>query len=257
MSRTLLVTDDALIIREMITDAGTKRPISEHELAKATGIEQNLIRGCMLHLAPRGIVRRIDTGKGIWEISHDFLARLLSQIIYKWKKPAFPKLLSWIAPVALVIWVLTVFVLLPSLARDAHTRAIQEAQLYGFQIRAFEDGYQANLVSAIDSLAFQRAAGALVGRAREVRPRIRENGGRALVREDGADGEIRTDRLRKAGRKGHLEGRHAASDADHHEHDRKLLRLPRDRSPPRPRFRRLADSLRKRGNVLRSPSLQH
>ncbi len=48
--------------------------------------------------------------------------------------------------------------LLPSLARDAHTRAIQNAQLYGFQIRAFEDGYQAILEGGIDSLSFQRVS---------------------------------------------------------------------------------------------------
>lgn len=147
------------ILREMVTDTGTKRPCSEKELAAATSLEGSLIRGCLLPLANKGIVRQIDVKNGIWEISHDFVARLLNQMMGKWKMPTIQKLLPWIGPGALLSWILLVLVLLPSLAISSSTRAIQDLRIFGLAVRAVGDGYKASAEDyALDNQILNRAA---------------------------------------------------------------------------------------------------
>ena len=100
------------LLERMITDQGTKRPIDEPSLAEATGAERRLVRKALLLLAEEGVVRELDPARHVWEISHDFVARQLGQIIHRLRPSLLRRLQAQLAPVALVAWL----VLLPMLA---------------------------------------------------------------------------------------------------------------------------------------------
>lgn len=101
------------ILRKMITPASTKQPRSVTDLSRETKINANAITGCLLVLSTYGLVRRIDERDNVWEISHDFVARLLGHILSSWRKTFAQRISSWVAPTSLVLWV-TVIVLLMS-----------------------------------------------------------------------------------------------------------------------------------------------
>ncbi len=73
------------ILPQMLTEADTKRPRSVGELSEATGLDPQIILGCLLDLELSGYVRQIsrsaEIANRIWEVSHDFVARLLGQIL--------------------------------------------------------------------------------------------------------------------------------------------------------------------------------
>ena len=69
------------ILEKMITRVGTIQPRSVSDLAKETGLEPYVVAGVLLNLGNRGLVRRIDQKENVWEISHDFVARLLGELL--------------------------------------------------------------------------------------------------------------------------------------------------------------------------------
>jgi Leucine-rich repeat (LRR) protein len=99
------------LLEQMITDKGTKRPIEEPTLAEQTGVEPALVRKTLLLLAQEGVVRELEPERRVWEISHDFVARQLGQIIPRLRPSAFHRVQKKMAPAALGAWL----VLLPLL----------------------------------------------------------------------------------------------------------------------------------------------
>jgi len=65
----------------MITGVQTIQPRSVADLVKETGLELYVVAGVLLNLGNRGLVRRIDQTENVWEISHDFVARLLGNLL--------------------------------------------------------------------------------------------------------------------------------------------------------------------------------
>ena len=100
------------LLEPMITDKGTKRPVDEPKLVEATGAEPRLVRKALLLLAEEGVVRELEPERHVWEISHDFVARQLGQIIPRLRPSRLRRLQTTLAPVALLAWL----VLLPVLA---------------------------------------------------------------------------------------------------------------------------------------------
>jgi hypothetical protein len=98
----------------MITEAGTKRPCSETELTAATGLDSWRIGGCLVRLDHLGLVRPLDQARERWEIAHDFLARLLGQLLGRLRPPLWRRVLPYTAPVLLVLWAVTLLLALPS-----------------------------------------------------------------------------------------------------------------------------------------------
>ncbi|MGI9417840.1 MAG: hypothetical protein ACR2RA_08395 [Geminicoccaceae bacterium] len=95
-----------VLLARMITDKGTKKPMAEADLAGATGIQPAMTRKTLYLLGEEGVVRELDRDQNIWEISHDFVARQLGQIIPR-LKPSWRQQVQKVAtPVALVAWLL-------------------------------------------------------------------------------------------------------------------------------------------------------
>ena len=102
------------IVRKMVTDAGTKHPRSVIDLATETGLKPDLVRGCLLALGNSGLVRPLDEQSRVWEIAHDFVARLLAQVVGGWRTSWWRTLRPWIAPASLALWCGMLFVALPA-----------------------------------------------------------------------------------------------------------------------------------------------
>jgi len=73
------------VLPHMLTDSNTKQPRRIGELCSATKLDARVIHGCLLELETSGYVHQITRPKqivdGVWEISHDFVARLLGSIL--------------------------------------------------------------------------------------------------------------------------------------------------------------------------------
>jgi hypothetical protein len=91
-----------VILRHLVTDVGTKRARTLTEIAELSNITNDMTRGCLLRLADGGLVRAVDHER--WEISHDFVARLIQPIVQNWRKTAWEIARPWLAPTALIAW---------------------------------------------------------------------------------------------------------------------------------------------------------
>jgi formylglycine-generating enzyme required for sulfatase activity len=96
----------AEVLRPMITASGTKQPKTVTDLARETGLPEAAVTGCLLILSNDGLVRRIDEQDNLWEISHDFVARLLTHVLSTRHRDLLRALRPWLAPTALAAAIL-------------------------------------------------------------------------------------------------------------------------------------------------------
>jgi hypothetical protein len=96
------------ILPQLISHSLTKIPRQIDELAKNSGLDPAVVRGCVYVLAQsdRAIVRSIDSEQQTWEISHDFLVPLIDSIIARWFISLWRRsrpLLPWLAAAVLLL----------------------------------------------------------------------------------------------------------------------------------------------------------
>jgi hypothetical protein len=96
------------ILPRMLTEADTKRPVAIGKLSEATGQEPQVILGCLLDLELSGYVRQISRPAKIenrvWEVSHDFVARLLGPILKTPFQTFWGRLGLVLYPLSLGVW---------------------------------------------------------------------------------------------------------------------------------------------------------
>lgn len=102
------------ILMLMVTSAGTKCPKSLSDLAAATKVDSRIVRGCLIRLGEEGLVRELNPEAGIWEISHDFVARLLHYILLGWRANLWRRMQPWAVIVAVIGWLVTVALMIPA-----------------------------------------------------------------------------------------------------------------------------------------------
>jgi hypothetical protein len=64
----------------------------------------------LIALRQNGLVRPLDAQQEVWEISHDFVARLLARIIATWRATVWEQMLRWAPPIAFAIWLVVVLI---------------------------------------------------------------------------------------------------------------------------------------------------
>lgn len=92
------------LLENMISDAGTKIPLSGEALVDKTGLARWQVNAAMADLESRGLVRPLHGAAKGWEIAHDFLARLLGQMLGRVKLPLISRVRPYAAPIGLVLW---------------------------------------------------------------------------------------------------------------------------------------------------------
>ena len=128
------------ILAHMVSDAGTKRPCTEAELAEITGFEPWRVAGCLVNLDRHGLVRALDRTRERWEIAHDFLARLIGQLLGRLRPPLWRRALPWAAPVFLALWVATVLGGLLYWEKTSLLQTREELADLGLTVVPWDDG---------------------------------------------------------------------------------------------------------------------
>jgi GNAT superfamily N-acetyltransferase len=107
------------LLAKMITPEGKKeRPASASDLARKTGLGIPLVQGCLARLNLLGFVwpfdadRERSAGAQVWEVSHDFVARLLSLILPAWKPSLWSRLRRGLGPALMGLGIVAVFALM-------------------------------------------------------------------------------------------------------------------------------------------------
>ena len=69
------------VLKELVTEQGTKRPRSEQDLVEETRLRPGEVRAVMNGLSAAALARPLDAAQGVWELSHDFVARAVSRYL--------------------------------------------------------------------------------------------------------------------------------------------------------------------------------
>lgn len=100
------------ILSAMITGVGTKHARRLEEIAAETCKPADVIENCLVILQTKGLVRCIDDVTGIWEISHDFVARRLDSVIAASRKTSMQRAVEHLPVATAVVWGI-LFLLVP------------------------------------------------------------------------------------------------------------------------------------------------
>jgi hypothetical protein len=66
------------VLEQLLTEQGTKQPKSHAEIAAATKLEPYAVLAVLNGMGKAGLARTLDVQNGVWELSHDFVARALN-----------------------------------------------------------------------------------------------------------------------------------------------------------------------------------
>jgi K+-transporting ATPase A subunit len=59
-------------------------------------------------------VRRVDRDNDVWEISHDFVAKLFENVIGNWRQRLLRVILPILTPLLLIVWLLIMVFAVPA-----------------------------------------------------------------------------------------------------------------------------------------------
>jgi hypothetical protein len=91
------------ILECLITEQGTKQPRSERELVTATGMRRGEVRAVLNGLGSAALARPLDPAQGVWELSHDFIARAVARYLGRRRRNVLRHGAFYAAPVILAI----------------------------------------------------------------------------------------------------------------------------------------------------------
>ena len=129
--------DAKAIMQTLVTKKGTKQPRSVEEVAELTKLDKAVIKGFFLELVSKGIVRRIDQVRQIWEVSHDFLALLLHRSLFSWQLPWYSRIAKWMTPILMLLWISGMFYVVPQWEKE---KIIKSLDSIGFHASLRNEG---------------------------------------------------------------------------------------------------------------------
>lgn len=109
ITRADVANDARRVLPGMITDAGTKWPRREADLAAAAGRPVGNVRHCLqtLALPDAGLVRALGRQQVVvWEIAHDFLALQLGLLLGRLKRSWWRQALPYALPILALAWLI-------------------------------------------------------------------------------------------------------------------------------------------------------
>ncbi|MEM9062857.1 MAG: hypothetical protein AAGD13_20535 [Pseudomonadota bacterium] len=100
------------VLQSMITREGTKEPRTIDTIASVTGVEPWQIKATLVDLENDRLVRPLPNE--LWEISHDFLARLIGQVLGRNRIGWFVRNATPALAMTLVSWVIAAAIAMPA-----------------------------------------------------------------------------------------------------------------------------------------------
>jgi hypothetical protein len=96
-----------LVLEGLLTEQGTKRPRRETELAVAAKLRTAEVRAVLHALAGAALARPLEATQGVWELSHDFVARAVSRYLGRRRAALLRRAGAYAAPTLLALGVVT------------------------------------------------------------------------------------------------------------------------------------------------------
>jgi hypothetical protein len=90
------------ILEQMITEQGTKQPCSELAIAATAKFRRAEVRAVLNSLGEAGLARPLDAAHGVWELSHDFIARAVARVLGRRRSELVRRAIAYAAPALLV-----------------------------------------------------------------------------------------------------------------------------------------------------------
>lgn len=154
------------VLESLITREGTKAPQECGDIAEFTKLEEWQVSATLIDLQRQGLAR---PAAGVWEISHDFLARLIGQITGRLRRPWFRRAASPTLIVAGIGWLTAMGAGVPAWVQWHENRAMSGIAELGFsQEPSSVTGL--NLVARDGSLITQETLSKLSHYAKATKP---------------------------------------------------------------------------------------
>ena len=95
------------VLEGLLTEQGTKRPRRETELAADAKLRTAEVRAVLHALAGAALARPLEATQGVWEFSHDFVARAVSRYLGRRRVALLRRAGAYAAPTLLALGVVT------------------------------------------------------------------------------------------------------------------------------------------------------
>ena len=95
------------VLEGLLTEQGTKRPRREAELAADAKLRPAEVRAVLHALAGAALARPLEASQGVWELSHDFVARALNRYLGRRRAALLRRAGAYAAPALLTLGVVT------------------------------------------------------------------------------------------------------------------------------------------------------
>jgi hypothetical protein len=94
------------VLEQLVTEQGTKRPRSEQELVALTSLRRGEVRAVLNGLGEAALARPLDPVEGVWELSHDFVARAVTRFLGRRRRELLQQGAYYVAPALFVVMLL-------------------------------------------------------------------------------------------------------------------------------------------------------
>ena len=95
------------VLEGLLTGQGTKRPRSETELTNETHLGPGEVRAALNGLGVAALARPLDPERGVWELSHDFIARAVAYYLGRRRRSWWRQATAYLSPALLVLTLAT------------------------------------------------------------------------------------------------------------------------------------------------------
>ena len=89
------------VLEQLVTGQETKQRCCETQLVAATRLKRGEVRGVLNALTNAGLARPLDRAQGVWELSHDFVARAISRHLGRQRRAFWRQAGAYAAPMVL------------------------------------------------------------------------------------------------------------------------------------------------------------
>jgi Leucine-rich repeat (LRR) protein len=141
------------IVRQLVSKSGSRLQRNIFEIAKTTANDLNVVKGVFLNLSNSGLVRPLDNENYVWEISHDFVARLIQLVLSDWRVGFFKKVLPFFSVLILATWALMGVIIIKNSRAKIIINIVAEISKRNGRIVNSEDGYRISFADADSSFS--------------------------------------------------------------------------------------------------------
>lgn len=128
------------VLKELIAEQGTKWPRKEQEIVDLTGLRPGEVRAVMNGLRSAALARALDPTQGVWELSHDFVARAVSRYLGRRRLDWSGLARAFAAP---VLFALMTAIVIGAIIGNANSAERLHAQLADFGVDVSQDEHEA------------------------------------------------------------------------------------------------------------------